>query len=142
MRDIEKTWEEPARGEVYEPFKPYDLEASVCEAIKDLEEQGLIRKSDKGVIELCRQYARRIDLALAQADLNPDSASLALAATKALYLGPHLLNALRVLGGTPGDRMDLEEKRKPKKAASESEEAEEDPIASFLRENTKARSRK
>lgn len=30
--------------------------------------------------------------------------------TKALYLGPHLLNALRALGGTPAERQALEPK--------------------------------
>jgi len=144
MGDLSR-YEEPAEhGEVFEPFEPYDLEAKVAESVKDLEEQGLLRASDKGLIELCRQYARRIDLALKAADTYPDSASLAVAATKALYLGPHLLNALRALGATPGDRMDLQEKRKPKTVAGKDgqQQEEEDPIAAFLRDATKERTGK
>ena len=128
--------EEALAGEIYddEPFRPYSLEHSVNESVEDID---YIRKSDKAAIELCRQYARRIDLALAASDMDPEDHNLRLATTKALYLGPHLLNALKAIGGTPGDRMDLETKRTPanKRAGKPEPEKEEDPIASFLSAN-------
>lgn len=55
--------------------------------------------SDQAVVELALTYARRIDRALAL----PGGED----ATKALYLGPHLLAALRALGGAPLERREL-----------------------------------
>ena len=49
--------------------------------------------SDQGMVELALEYARRID---ASEDVKA-----------AGWLGPHLANALRSLGGTPGDRKAL-----------------------------------
>ena len=54
--------------------------------------------SDKAAIDLALTYARRIDEAL---DAGGEDT------TKALYLGPHLLNTLRALGGTPAERKAL-----------------------------------
>lgn len=127
--------DEPLAGDIYDDggFRPYSLEYAVNESVEDMD---WIKKSDKAAIELCRQYARRIDLALAASDMDPYDNNLRLAATKALYLGPHLLNALKAIGGTPGDRMDLDIKRSPAKRAGKTEpEKEEDPIASFLSAN-------
>jgi hypothetical protein len=137
MQEIASIEPEPERaptdGEIFDAERPYCLEASVNEAVEDM---PWLKKSDKGAIELCRQYARRIDLALAAADYNPFDAGLALGATKALYLGPHLLNALKAIGGTPGDRMDLDIKQAPAKTARQDKEKEEgDSIADFLSAN-------
>jgi hypothetical protein len=51
-------------------------------------------------MDLAFTYARRIDAAIATG-VGQD-------VTKALYLGPHLLNTLRELGLTPGARKDLD----------------------------------
>lgn len=55
--------------------------------------------SDVGGVELALAYARRIDEALEGAEGQE--------VTKALYLGPHLLNTLRALGGAPAERKAL-----------------------------------
>ena len=55
--------------------------------------------SDVAAVDLARAYADRIDEALAFAEGQE--------VTKALYLGPHLLNTLRALGGTPAERKAL-----------------------------------
>ena len=72
------------------------LEKSVTAAVKDM---SWLRPSDRAVIDLALAYARRIDLALLEGD-GPE-------VTKALYLGPHLLNTLRALGGAPAERRNL-----------------------------------
>ena len=58
-----------------------------------------LEDSDRAAVDLALTYARRIDAAIAT-ESGPD-------ATKALYLGPHLLNALRALGGAPAERKAL-----------------------------------
>lgn len=89
---------EPERG---------SLETSVR---KSVEGMPWLSPSDNAAIELAATYAARIDLAVDSGDN--------VAATKALHLGPHLLNTLRELGGTPKERKAL--------TAGESQEA--DPI--------------
>lgn len=59
-----------------------------------------IKPTDLAAVEIALTYARRIDEAVAYAD--------GIEVTKALYLGPHLLNTLRALGGTPLERKQLE----------------------------------
>ena len=59
---------------------------------------GWLKDSDAGTVALALRYAGQIDAAK---DLEPAEAM------KALYLGPHLLNALRALGGAPGERKAL-----------------------------------
>jgi hypothetical protein len=66
-----------------------------------------LEDSDGAALDLAREYARRIDEALDAARADPADAKLAEAATKALYLGPHLLNTLKALGGTPDARRDV-----------------------------------
>lgn len=66
-----------------------------------------VQDGDAATVELAREYARRIDAALDFARANPDDQKAQEAATKALYLGPHLLNTLRALGGTPDARKEL-----------------------------------
>jgi hypothetical protein len=58
-----------------------------------------LRPSDGAAVALALSYAARIDAAVASGD--------EVEATKASYLGPHLMNALRQLGGTPADRKAL-----------------------------------
>ena len=59
-----------------------------------------LHPSDRAAVDLAVAYARRIDLALAEGD-GPE-------VTKALYLGPHLLNTLRALGGAPAERRNFQ----------------------------------
>lgn len=78
---------------------------------------------DEGIIEVARRYAKAIDDA-SNSELTckhcgeeglPDKQAL----TKALYLGPHLVNALRELGLTPAARHQAqpEERADPRDAA-------------------------
>jgi len=59
-----------------------------------------LEASDQAAVDLALAYAGRIDAALDGGEGQE--------ITKALYLGPHLLNTLRALGGTPADRKELE----------------------------------
>ena len=58
-----------------------------------------LQDSDRAAMDLALSYARRIDEAVETGEGQE--------VTKALYLGPHLLNTLRALGGTPSDRRGL-----------------------------------
>lgn len=58
-----------------------------------------LKPSDQAVVDIALVYADRIDGALAK-ESGPN-------VTKALYLGPHLLNAIRALGGAPAERKAL-----------------------------------
>ena len=64
---------------------------------------GWLKPTDGAAVDLALTYAARIDEALTFGEGQE--------VTKALYLGPHLLNTLRALGGTPGERkaMNVEE---------------------------------
>lgn len=74
-------------------------------------EMTWLTPADGAAVELAKQYATTIDFALESGD--------GLAITKALYLGPHLLNALAALGGTPAGRkaLELKEEARGKLAA-------------------------
>ena len=72
------------------------LETSVKGAVKAM---TWLRPSDRAAVELALAYARRIDGALVDGDGQE--------VTRALYLGPHLLNTLRALGGAPAERQTL-----------------------------------
>lgn len=74
-----------------------DLAASVDEATAAMD---WLIPADKAAVDLAKSYAETIDLAIESGE--------PLAVTKALYLGPHLLNALAALGGTPAGRRALE----------------------------------
>ena len=56
---------------------------------------------DRGAVTLARAYAAQIDRILVDPVIREERPELI---TKALYLGPHLLNALKELGGTPVGR--------------------------------------
>lgn len=58
-----------------------------------------LEESDRATAELAVTYAEQVDVAVESGD--PE------AARSAMYLGPHLLNALRSLGGTPAERKAL-----------------------------------
>lgn len=88
---------------------PGPLERQIDAAVDGME---WLSEADKASVELARVYARRID----EATLNEQGQEV----TKALYLGPHLLNTLKALGGTPDERM--------KMLATKGEEKEVDSI--------------
>ena len=89
---------EPVRG---------SLETSVRKSVEGMPWLG---PSDAAAIDLAAAYAAQIDAAVETGEGQD--------VTKALYLGPHLLNALRELGGTPKER----------KALTAGETQEADPI--------------
>jgi hypothetical protein len=74
------------------------LEASVLAAVRGM---SWLEDTDQAGVELALTYARQIDRAVAEGE--------GVEVTKALYLGPHLLNALRALGGTPLERKEIGE---------------------------------
>lgn len=63
-----------------------------------IEHMPWVTDSDKGLVRLALSYAEAIDEAV---DIGGQDA------VKGLYLGPHLLGALREIGGTPTSRKDL-----------------------------------
>lgn len=73
-----------------------DLADSVHASVKAM---TWLTTSDQAAVDLALTYARRIDDALESAEGQE--------VTKALYLGPHLLNTLRALGGAPAERKAL-----------------------------------
>ena len=77
------------------------LEQAVTESIGQM---PWLTAADTGAKALAYAYARQIDAAV-----GPEAGEVSgYEATKALYLGPHLLNALRALGGTPDGRAQLD----------------------------------
>ncbi len=58
-----------------------------------------LKPTDQAAVDLALAYADRIDVALSEGEGQE--------VTKALYLGPHLLNTLRALGGAPAERKAL-----------------------------------
>lgn len=88
-------------------YEAGNLLISVCEAITAAGD--VIRDVDAGAVTLAKTYARAIDEAVDSGD--------AQTMTKALYLGPHLLNALKELGCTPAGRTAIAGKLTTAKAA-------------------------
>ena len=72
------------------------LEESVKQAVGEM---SWLAPTDQAAVDLALTYARRIDEALEYGE--------GVEVTKALYLGPHLLNTLRALGGAPAERKAL-----------------------------------
>lgn len=62
-----------------------------------------LKPSDGAAVALAALYARQIDTVVAEHEVGSQEL------TKALYLGPHLLNTLRALGGAPAERKALGE---------------------------------
>ncbi len=58
-----------------------------------------LKPSDRAAVDLALTYAGQIDAVLETGDAQQ--------IVKALYLGPHLLNTLRAIGGTPAERKAL-----------------------------------
>ncbi|QDH85045.1 terminase small subunit [Gordonia phage Dardanus] len=83
-----------------------------------------LQDADKAALALARAYAEQIDAVVdgeggstcpeCGAETGPDATAI----TKALYLGPHLLNALRALGATPDGRAALDVTQPTKGALS------------------------
>lgn len=69
-----------------------------------------VTDADDAAVTLARTYAQRIDEAVAVGEGQE--------VTKALYLGPHLLNTLRALGGAPDARGQLDTGKPASAAAS------------------------
>lgn len=81
--------------------KPHGLVAAVDASVKAMD---WLEDSDLASVELARTYAGRIDEALRAFDEGEiESTDL----NKVLYLGPHMLNTLRALGGAPQERKAL-----------------------------------
>lgn len=101
---------QPAMVEPEVPVAPWEgptlrseIEAAI-EAMADLED------SDQGLKALAVRYADRIDAGLAAGGKD---------GIKVMYLGPHLFNVLRELGGSPAQRKSgsaTPTKEKPKKS--------------------------
>ena len=79
-----------------ESDEPIRLAASVQTAV---DRMYWLAPTDQVTVDLALTYAARIDEALEFGEGQE--------VTKALYLGPHLLNTMRALGGTPADRKAL-----------------------------------
>lgn len=77
------------------------MEDSLADSVRrSVDARGpLITGEDRAVVDLALRYARQIDAGIAEGGQD---------ATKALYLGPHLLKALGALGCTPEARGDIE----------------------------------
>ena len=60
-----------------------------------------LKPSDGAAVALAALYAEQIDTVVAEHEVGSQEL------TKALYLGPHLLNTLRALGGAPAERKAL-----------------------------------
>ena len=88
-------------GNVRKLQQPEGLLADVTAAVDAMTWLG---PSDRAMVGLALEYARRIDEATDEKAVG--------------WLGPHLANALRALGGTPGDRkaLGVEEKVRGKLA--------------------------
>lgn len=74
-----------------------DLKATIASVTKSM---PWLTPADQAAVDLAYAYAATIDVAIESGD--PQTV------TKALYLGPHLLNTLAALGGTPAGRKALE----------------------------------
>lgn len=118
-----------------------NLEGAVEAAVGQMD---WLSVTDRAMVELALSYARQIDMAnltaVAAADqirkldgMDPEeaaplleSANRSLAASqKAHYLGPHLHNALKSLGGDPASRQEIAG------AGSESAATPSDPLAAM-----------
>lgn len=85
--------------------------ASLADAVESsISQMPWLTNADDATIALARTYATRIDQAVSTGEGQE--------VTKALYLGPHLLNTMRALGGTPEARGALETDKGASSAAS------------------------
>ena len=97
---MKKDLEPVPAGDYYEAATTFDssLTSAVEAAVKAM---PWITDMDRGAVTLARAYAAQIDRVLTDKMIRETDPQLI---TKALYLGPHLLNTLRELGGTPAGR--------------------------------------
>lgn len=71
------------------------LPESVAAAVTEMD---WLTPADQAAVDLALRYAMQIEAGIARGGQD---------ATRALYLGPHLLRTLAELGGTPGGRTAL-----------------------------------
>lgn len=87
---------------------PETLEAATLRSIQATGSTEHEAALDEAIVETARRYARAIDLSESVKTRCRECGEVAVpdhtAKTKALYLGPHLVNALRELGLTPAAR--------------------------------------
>ena len=76
-----------------------ELTDAVTRAVRGM---SWLTGADDAAVKLAPKYAAQIEAGVEDGD-----------GSKALYLGPHLLNALSAGGGTPRGRKDLEVKETP-----------------------------
>ena len=86
-----------------------NLVASVRRSIKGMH---WLEESDKAAVDLAIRYAKEIEAAA-------DSGDSAESAKVIAWMGPHLLNALKSLGGTPAERKALGAERQAKSRLAE-----------------------
>ncbi|AXQ51842.1 terminase small subunit [Gordonia phage Catfish] len=98
---------------------PESLRGSVDSAIENMD---WLTSADVAAKALARSYADQIDAVLEGShtckECGAESAQSPEQITKALYLGPHLLNALKALGGTPEGRAGIDVTQEVKGALS------------------------
>lgn len=78
--------------------KDESLPASVARAVAKRKLDKGITDADQAAVDLAMRYALQIEAGISRGGAD---------ATKALYLGPHLLKALAELGCTPAGRVAL-----------------------------------
>ena len=86
-----------------------NLVTSVRRAIKSMH---WLEDSDRAAVDLCIRYAKAIESAA-------ESGDDAEAAKLLAWMGPHMLNALKSLGGTPAERKALGLERQAKSRLAE-----------------------
>lgn len=86
-----------------------NLTTSVRKAVKAMH---WLDESDKAAVDLAIRYAKEIEAAA-------DSGDEAHSAKMIAWMGPHLLNALKSLGGTPAERKALGAERQAKSRLAE-----------------------
>ncbi|MCW1249652.1 hypothetical protein ODZ83_05530 [Acaricomes phytoseiuli] len=77
---------------------PLGLESAVDDSVKSMD---WLTGADDAAVKLAKTYAERMDKGALEFEGGLISST---EYNKVLYLGPHLLNTLRALGGTPDAR--------------------------------------
>lgn len=93
-------------------MKKIDASATMVDMVEhSVENMDWLKDSDVAAAALAFKYAKAIDDTFALAsDENMEARIAGLGLSlKALNLGPHLMNTLKALGGTPADRKALAE---------------------------------
>lgn len=91
-------------------FTEMDMQGGTLEAaaLRSVHAAADVGALDEAIVEILRRYARAIDVAneghVTCQECGEDTVLDANAISRALYLGPHYVNALRELGLTPAAR--------------------------------------